>query len=252
MTPSSQELESPVNPGRFNQPLSSDVVTSKGWQFERRIVMTTTVKKLKAVFGFQRMPDTDLIQQLLTVHNGMNGNLAFSNSPVDMATFKSGIDTFSVLVTDAGDGGKKAIAAKNKQREVMIKQVTLLGHFVEAASNDDPAVFSTSGFVAAPTARVSPQPLPPASIDWIDRGPVTGSVVVKVKGLLKALSYDLHHGVVATPGTVPASWTTLTLPGSKKCTISNLTPGTTYAFQVRALGRLGYTDWSDPMMFICG
>ena len=37
-----------------------------------------------------------------------------------------------------------------------------------------------------------------------------------------------------------------------KTTISNLTPGATYAFQVRALGRLGYTDWSDSMTFICG
>jgi hypothetical protein len=94
--------------------------------------------------------------------------------------------------------------------------------------------------------------LPPASIDWIDRGPVTGAVVVKVKAVPKAVTYDLHYAVVTTPGTVPTSWTGLSLPGSKKVTISNLTPGATYAFQVRALGRLGYTDWSDPIMFICG
>jgi hypothetical protein len=169
-----------------------------------------------------------------------------------MATFKSGIDSLTVLVTDAEDGGKKAISAKNKQRELMIKQYTLLGHYVEAASNDDPATFNTSGFVAAPTTRVPPQPLPPSSIQWIDRGPNTGEVVVKVKGLPKALSYDLHYAAVANPGTLPASWTTITLTGSKKVTISNLTPGGNYAFQVRALGRLGYTDWSAPMTFICG
>jgi hypothetical protein len=40
--------------------------------------------------------------------------------------------------------------------------------------------------------------------------------------------------------------------GSKKITISNLTPGANYAFQIRALGRLGYNDWSDPITFICG
>ena len=150
------------------------------------------------------------------------------------------------------DGGKKAKAAKTKQRPFMVKQVTLLGHYVEAASNDDPAVFSTSGFVMGPTQRVPPQPLPAASLEWIDRGPVTGAVDVKVKGLPKALSYNLQYGVVANPGTLPTSWTTLTLPGSKKLTISNLTPGATYAFQVRALGRLGYTDWSNPITFICG
>lgn len=214
--------------------------------------MTTKVKKLKALLGFHGTADADLIQQLLTVHKGMDGNPAFSKPPVDMAVFKSGIDTLAVLVTDAADGGKKAIAAKNKQREVMIRHVALLGHYVEAASNDDPATFSTSGFVAASTQRVPAQPLPSASIEWIDRGPVTGSLVVKVKGLPKAQSYDLHYGVVANPGTLPASWTTLALPGSKKVTISNLTPGANYAFQVRAFGRLGYTDWSDPTTFICG
>ena len=214
--------------------------------------MTTKVKKIKALLGFHGTTDTDLLKRLNTAHDGMNGNLAFSTPPVDMTTFKSGIDSLTVLVTDAADGGKKAISAKNKQRELMIKQYTLLGHYVEAASNDDPATFNTSGFVAAPTTRVPPQPLPPASIQWIDRGPNTGEVVVKVKGLPKALSYDLHYAAVANPGTLPVSWTTLTLTGSKKVTISNLTPGGNYAFQVRALGRLGYTDWSDSMTFICG
>ena len=29
--------------------------------------------------------------------------------------------------------------------------------------------------------------------------------------------------------------------------IGNLTPGTTYSFQIRALGRLGYTNYSDAV-----
>ena len=193
-----------------------------------------------------------MLKQLNTVHDGMNGNPAFQTPPVDMTTFKKGIDLFTVLVTDAEDGGKKAIAAKNKQPEEMIKEVTLLAHYVEAASNDDLAAFKTSGFVPASTTRIPPQPLPPASIDWIDRGPATGEVVVKVKALPNALSYDLRFGVAVNSGTPPATWTTLLLPGSKKVTISNLTPGATYAFQVRAFGRLGQTDWSDSMTFICG
>jgi hypothetical protein len=214
--------------------------------------MKTIVRKLKALLSFKGMSDTNLIQQLINVDKGLTGNPNFSNTPVDLATFKSGIDMLTVLVTDAADGSNKAITAKNKQREVMIKQVTLLGHYVEMVSNGDPAIFATSGFVAASTTRVPPQPLPPASIDWVDRGPVSGSVVVKVKALPKALSYDLHYGVVTTPGTLPASWTLLMVTGSKTVTISNLTPGASYAFQVRALGRLGYTDWSDPITFICG
>jgi hypothetical protein len=76
--------------------------------------------------------------------------------------------------------------------------------------------------------------------------------VVKVKGLPNAIGYDLRYGVVVNGSTPPATWTTLALPGSKKVTVSNLTPGATYAFQVRAFGRLGHTDWCDSMTFICG
>jgi hypothetical protein len=76
--------------------------------------------------------------------------------------------------------------------------------------------------------------------------------VIKVKGLPKAISYELQYSLVATAGAPASPWISMALPGSKKMTISNLTAGAKYAFQVRALGRLGYTDWSDPMTFICG
>ena len=213
--------------------------------------MTTTVKKIKALLGLKGTSDPVLLKQLNAAHDGVNGNPAFSAPPGDMQTFKAGIDKFTVLVTDAEDGGKKAIAAKKKQREEMIKQYTLLGHYVEAASNGDPAVFHTSGFIAATMTRALPQPLPPASFDWIDRGPVAGQVVVKPKKLAKALSFDVRYGVEVN-GVPPATWTTVTIPGSKKWTITNLTPGANYAFQIRALGRLGYTDWSASTHFICG
>ena len=38
-----------------------------------------------------------------------------------MPTFKTAIDTLTVLVTDAADGGRKAISAKQKHREVVMK-----------------------------------------------------------------------------------------------------------------------------------
>ena len=69
--------------------------------------------------------------------------------------------------------------------------------------------------------------------------------------ITKALSFDMRYGVEVN-GAPPATWTTVTIPGSKKWTITNLTPGANYAFQIRALGRLGYTDWSASTNFIFG
>jgi len=56
---------------------------------------------------------------------------------------------------------------------------------------------------------------------------------------------------LAGTGGAPGPWTTVALPGPKTATISNLTPGATYLFQVRAFGRLGFTNWSDSVSFIC-
>ena len=216
--------------------------------------MTTTVtnqsKRIKPRLNFQQMSDADLIKQLDAILSGLTGNAAFANPSVDMATFKTAIDTFSTLTTDALDGGKRATSAKRKQREVVIKIAKQLGHYVEAASNDDLATFNTSGFVAASNTRTPPQPLSAAGFQWIDRGPTSGSIQVKFRSVAGAVAYDARYAVVGPAGT-PGPWTSSTFPGSKTVTFDNLTPGAAYAFQARALGRLGYTDWSDSMTFIC-
>src|SRR3989442_1864531 len=128
------------------------------------------VTKIKPVLGFQKVPDADLLKQLNTIRERMNGNPNYANPPLSMDTFKTALETFSVLVSDAEDGGKKAISAKKKQREVVIKMATQLGHYVEDTSDGDQAKFDTSGFAAVPKIRTAPQPLPPR--------PSTGLTVV--------------------------------------------------------------------------
>src|SRR6059036_3745007 len=63
---------------------------------------------------------------------------------------------------------------------------------------------------------------------------------------------DLPGEIRRSEGTGGAlgPWTTLTLTSSKKVIVSGLTPAGIYQFQVRALGKLGYTDWSPSMTFI--
>jgi hypothetical protein len=214
--------------------------------------MSTIVKKIKAYLGFGRTSDSDLLKLLNAVHDGMANNPAYANPPVAMADFKTAIDSFSTLITDAEDGGKKAMSAKRKQRAVVVKMVTLLGHYVEAACNDDVATFNTSSFTAVSTVRANtPQPLGNASIKWVDRGANSGQVLVRVAPLTGAVSYELRYGLVGNGGAPPATWTPLPLAGTKTVTLNNLTAGADYAFQVRALGKLGYSDWSDSVTFIC-
>ena len=207
------------------------------------------IKKIKAILGFHGVSDSDVLKAGNTAYDGLFNNPAYPNPSVPLPIFRQGLDSFGALIVDAEDGGKKSVSAKNKQRAEVIKMYELLGHYVEATCNEDLAVFNTSGFTAASQTRTPPQPLAPAMFKSIDRGPNSGKAVVKVQSQTGAIAYDVHYALEGTGG-VPGPWTLMTLTSSKKVTISGLTPAGTYQFQIRALGKLGYTDWSTSMTFI--
>jgi Fibronectin type III domain len=207
------------------------------------------IKKIKAILNFHGVSDSDVLKAGNTAYNGLLNNAAYPTPPVPLPAFRQALDSFNALIVDAEDGGKKSIAAKDKQRAAVIRMYESLGHYVEGACNNDPAVFATSGFTAKSTIRRPPQPLAQAKFSSIDRGPNSGQAVVKVESQTGAIAYDVHYALEGTGG-VLGPWITVTLTGPRKVTISGLTPAGTYRFQVRALGKLGYTDWSPSMTFI--
>jgi hypothetical protein len=149
------------------------------------------------------------------------------------------------------DGSKKVIAQKNKQREVVIKNLRLLARYVEVASNGDMAVFLTSGFLAASTTKAAPAPLPLPVIRSVDHGELPGELVVQVLAVAKAKSYEFRYGA-SINGAEPSSWTSKVVGAVRPPVgINGLTPGTVYAVQVRALGTVGWTDWTDSATCMC-
>jgi hypothetical protein len=119
----------------------------------------------------------------------------------------------------------------------------LLGRYVQIMSDNDPAIFNSSGFPAASTTKAPPQPLPVPVIKKVSHG-TAGQLLVFVKGHRKAKSYDLRYAPIVNG--VPNNWITISMTSIKAAIpINGLMPGTTYAFQARALGKLGYTDYTD-------
>ena len=73
----------------------------------------STPIKIKAKLGLHGVLDTEAVKTFTLAYNGLLNNPAFTNTPVDLAKYKAGIDSFAALVLDAADGGKKAIKAKD-------------------------------------------------------------------------------------------------------------------------------------------
>jgi hypothetical protein len=211
---------------------------------------TTTL--IKAVIGFGDKPDPDVLARGHAVVKGMKGNPLFPNPPVDLAALEAAVNNYAAAVAEAlVDGGKKAVAAKKKQRQIVIPMLKRLGHYVQENCNNDMVTFRSSGFEAASTNKVPPQALDQPTIMKVDHGN-PGELDVIIKPVRKARSYDVKFGAMAGGNMAPTSWTTATFPSARKAArITGLTPGTTYALQVRAFGAAGYTGWSDPAIRMC-
>jgi hypothetical protein len=170
------------------------------------------------------------------------------NPPVDLAALKPDLETLSNAIVESLDGSKKVIADKAKLQQTIVKRLRLLGHYVEANSNDDVAVVTSSGFQPATVTRGVPQPLATPDVRKIDHG-VSGQLLVMIDGVAKARSYEVRYATI-TGGTI-GSWAIQATTTVKSATpVNGLTPGTMYTFQVRALGPLGFTDWSRRQLYM--
>jgi hypothetical protein len=209
------------------------------------------LKQITPILGYTKASDELFLGRLNAIYTGANGNPAYPNPPIDLAAFKADIDSYSGLITQALDGGKKVNSEKKKKREALAKSLRLLGRYVEIMCKNDMPTFLSSGLEAASMTRTPAPPLPPASILKIDHGN-SGELLVTMQTLPRARSYDVRYGPVSANGGPPATWTMETFASAKLAVpIAGLTPGTNYAFQVRAFGKLGYTDWSDSVTRIC-
>ena len=126
----------------------------------------------------------------------------------------------------------------------------MLARYVEVTSKGDMATFQSGGFEAKSRERATSQPVS-EKVRRIDRGSISGQVRVWLTAIAGAGSYEVRYGPVIN-GALPATFTVESTKRAKPPVIlDGLTPGATYTFQARALTDEGYTDWRNPVQFIC-
>src|SRR5437660_745980 len=186
----------------------------------------TKMKPIKTVFNFNKTAPGELLARGTAVLAGVYADSSvYSLPPIDKATFKGVVDGYSSLITEALDGGKKAIAARNHQGEILIKMLRQLGHYVEAACNDDMRTFLASGFEARSTTKTPFQPLS-QFIRKIDPGDNSGQFLVSLVAVSGAHSYELRWAPIGAGGT-PGTWVSQPIGKTRPpLSVAGLTPGT--------------------------
>jgi hypothetical protein len=212
--------------------------------------MTTKIHSIKAILNFRAMTPDVVYTIANGVVTGVYNNPSFAGAPappVDQPTLQAANNALAAANSAAANGGKKELEQQKKGKEGVVKILVQLAHWVEANCKDDMTTFLSSGFQAASTTRAHTPPVSEA-IRKIAFGSVSGAIVLTLVKFKGAASYEVRWASV-TPGTAnPTTWSSQPVANSKSpVTIANLTPGTIYVFQARAVIATGYSDWSQPV-----
>ena len=202
-------------------------------------------KLIKAALGFTQARPEEVLATGYNVLKNLIGNVNFTNVPVDLNVLKTTLDAFSISIGEAKDGGRKAILLRNQQGEDIVRMLRALASYVDIHCKDDMNIFLTSGFQPRSYSRSAPQALDQPMITDVEQGP-SGTLLAWIMRVRRARTYEFRFGAVGSGGATPTSWSTQTVANARSAaTIGGLTPGTTYAIQVRAYGQLGDTEWSN-------
>jgi hypothetical protein len=210
-------------------------------------------RPFRAKIGFSRKSNGELVQEGGAVVLKMKNNPRFADCPVDIALLEEAVNNLWDSMSAALDGGKLAIETRNAARQPVIQYMRQVTIYAEAKSKGDPETFTATGLIPiATTPSVSGALLPPL-IRRLFRGPYSGHISLYIKAVFGAASYTIRYAALEADGTTPGVWKELPVSRVKSAiVISGLTPGVVYAFQVRALGPLGNSDWSDSSTIRCG
>jgi hypothetical protein len=209
-------------------------------------------KAIRVKVGYSKKPHAAFAVFALAVYETLLGNSHFPKPPVALARLKELIDEYQTLVAAAMDRGRNAILQRNSLRRELEKLVSQLGRYVEAASNDDPAIFATTVFERRSPTRSSPQQPETPRVLKAAHGANSGVIDLTLSPSLgKIKMYQVRFGIQDSEEP-PTDWTVEVFSNANgPVSIRNLEPRRRYAFQVRALGAHGFTDWSDSVTIIC-
>ncbi|HEY2381498.1 MAG TPA: fibronectin type III domain-containing protein [Terriglobia bacterium] len=206
---------------------------------------------IKAATGFRNMKPDAVYSVANAIYTGLEGNanIPAPPSPFDLPTLLAANQSLSAANSAALDGGMKAVAQRDHQKEVVVKLLKQLAGYVEANCKDDMTIFLSSGFKAQSSTKTKAATASDA-IRYFKPGPSSGQAQGRLVAVPGAGSYELRWAPVPAGG-VPNVWISQPVTNVRSVTvISGLTPGTTYAFQARAVIQSAYTDWSDSVVLM--
>ena len=199
--------------------------------------------KTKALIGFARMKDDELMVLTRTVINAMTGNAKFPTPVPSLSDIGELLDDFTDKLTAARKrGSAEDTALKDESKVPLAEALQQLGYYVNGISKGHLSTVLSSGFPTAIPATGSIVPLKVEGVRVSD-GRQSGQVRLDFTNQNKARLYEYSYRKVMVP---EVEWSDrLTTTSSRANIIAPLETGYMYEFRVRAVNSKGAGDWSQ-------
>jgi hypothetical protein len=195
----------------------------------------------RVALSFAQLSDAKLDDFTQNIIASLTGNASFPTPTVPPADLSSALSTFTATLAATAQGGTQATAAKNAARDALMALLRKEANYVQGIASTDLAMLLSSGFEAINSNR-SQSPLDKPSIVQINNEAST-QLVLRLQPVDNARSYEVRVSYGANGWQAAGVFTQ-----ARRVVLTNLTPGTNYNIQARAVGgSTGYSDWSDPV-----
>ncbi len=196
--------------------------------------------------SFAGYGDTAFLSKVQSIALEVASIDAFKDSTPAMPELLDAISAYNDALTEAVDGGKKAIADKNKKRKVLEAMLRQLAAFVSMVANGDRALLIASGFDVAQEPAQKPLVGPSGLI--VNNGNNRGEVEVKLVGAKNVRSY-VHEYTLDPIVTENSVWAQKTSTKAKHMH-EGLPSVKAGWFRSGAIGLDGVKIYSAPAMWV--
>lgn len=205
--------------------------------------MEQMTNKTKALIGFARMKDDELLVAGNTIIGAMTDNQHFSSPTPTLAEVQVLLDDFSNKLAQARKrGSPEDTALKGDSRMVLEDSLQQLGYYVNSVAKGHLATVLSSGFPVSTSPTTNLVPLRVESVKLSD-GRQSGQVRLDFAKQNKVLLYEYCYRQHSEP---ELEWSErITTTSSRGNIIAPLPPGERVEVRVRAINSKGVGDWSE-------
>jgi hypothetical protein len=198
--------------------------------------------KASALLNFKIASDDKVKTLSQNVVLQMTKNANFPQPTVNIETFSITVKTYVDSMVPKSKSSSDTAAIKNQNKALVVADLVLLRNYVNAVSNGDRVMLMTSGFDITPENKLKPAPNTiPTNIN-VKSGNYSGTAQLSCDPQVAAVIYEARAKTGEENWTEPAASTK-----SKKVILKGLVAGKMYQFQMRTMGNVDYSEWSNSI-----